>query len=329
VPKRARAFVLSTLLLLPIGISACAGNGSDEVLARVGGSAITRPSFEHWMSVAKAMTPTEARALLRDPSREMTLKQRILSFLISSARTIGEAREDGIEVSDSQANEVLDRLRFEQSHGLTTPQSESQSFVFDKAETTIDRVWIIKVHMLAERVEQRQRSEAERQITQTQIAGYYTKHKRYFVVPERRDVAVIQAFRKATADTAKREIESGRNLLSVIKLRDEEPTIGGFKRDLSRQGVPHPYEHNFFTARPHVLVGPLRAEIYYLFEVTAVIPPRQRPLAEVQAVIRRMLVSGAQRRVFTSVVRALDQRWRAKTRCRAAYTVLQCGDVLS
>jgi hypothetical protein len=316
------------LLLVSAWLGACGGS-SDEVLARVGSSPITKSIFSHWMSVANAMSPSEAQALFPDPSGTMTLKQRVLGFLIVSLRTIAEARRAGIAVAPGAAKDLLARIRFEQTHGIALDGSEPPSFSFARAETTSDRIWIVKVHTLTEELERRQLAEAEQQIAPAQIARYYATHKGEFVIPEKRDVAVIQSFTKANNELAKREIASGKSLLSVVARRNEEPAVGGYKRGLTRRELSHGYENDYFTAPPHVFIGPRQAEIYYLFEVTAIMPARQQRLAEVQALIRRKLVAGAQRQVYTSVVQAHHQEWRTKTRCRSAYMVAQCGGALT
>lgn len=313
------------VFLLMISLGACGGN-SGEAIARVGDRAITKSTFEHWLSVANSTAgPARSHA-----SSSRLPKQKILGFLISSERTLGEAREARIVVTRSGADAAFERIAFERAHGLSaTPLPEPQGSLFDRTKRTSDRAWIITVHILAERLEQRRLSAAEEQITHAQIVTYYTTHKGQFVLPERRDVAVIQAFHKATADAARREIESGRSLLGVVERRNDEPDVGGLKRGLTRRALRHAYEDNYFSARPHVLVGPLRAEIYYLFEVTAVIPQRQQRIEEVQAVIKRKLVTGTHRQLLRDPMRRLDERWRGKTRCRAAYVVAQCGSELN
>jgi parvulin-like peptidyl-prolyl cis-trans isomerase-like protein len=315
-------------VLCVVVIGGC-GNGSAEVVARVGDTAITRGTVEHWIAVTATMSPA-TRALAGDPQSDTTPQQRALSVLIYAQRTIGEAREAGIEASDREAGKALERLRFERSSGLSVGQPPAvQALITGNVETRADQVLLVKVRMLAERMEQRQLAEAEQRITHAQILGYYTENKRSFVVPERRNVAVIETFRKAKSDLARREIEAGKPLLSVLERRNDEADVGGYKLGLTRRALIHTYERNYFSARPHVLVGPLKSEIYYLFEVTAVMPARQQALAEVQQIIRRKLIAGRQRRVFTSLVRALNQSWRSKTRCRPAYIVDQCGAPLA
>lgn len=329
-PKSVRALIVcGVLLLAPLGANACGGS-SDEVLARVGAGAISKSSFEHWMSVANAMSPTEARALFPDPSGSMTLKQRVLSYLIASTRTIAEAQEAGLAVARSETIAKVERLHFEQVQGLSLGgQSEPASFRFARAETTSDRIWIITVHTLAEKVEQHRLAEAEQLIPRAQTARYYTGHKGDFVVPEKRDVAVIQSFTRANGELARREIASGKSLLSVVASRNEEAGPGGYKRGLSGRDLRHDYERNYFTAPPHVLFGPFQFEIFYLFEVTAIMPAKQQQFSEVQAQIRRRMVGGSQRGLLMSLRGAGDRAWKTRTRCRAALRVPQCGGVLS
>jgi hypothetical protein len=324
-----RAFVArcGVALLMVIGPSAC-GGGGNEVVARVGSTAITAAVLDHWTTVEATISPATGPAHAGSP-RYATLKQRTLGFLISSERTIGEADELGIRSTEKEVQEALRLFDFERNYGGRRSQdTELQRLFSAKPDTQADRAWIVKVRLLAEKIVQRQLSQAERAIMHAEIVSYYANHMKRFLLPERRDVAVIETFRRAKSEEARREIEAGRSLLGVVELRNDEPAVGGFKAGLSRRSLRHAYEENYFAAKPHVLVGPLKAEIYYLFEVTAVLPPRQRTLGEVQASIRRQLVSARELGVLTKLVRVLDRKWKANTRCRAAYAVEQCGSRL-
>jgi PPIC-type PPIASE domain len=336
VPKLARiSIAYSAAFLVAIGLSGC-GAASGEVVARVGTVVITKGVFDHWRQIVASMSPTRrfaatgqtlARALIDGGSA----KQRTLAFLIFSARTIGEAADDDIEATDAEVKSALARYRYERVYGTGTALSRDaalQVVLSDKAETRSDRSWIVKVSLLATKVAQRQLREAEGKVTRAQLARYYARRKKHFVTPERRTVAVIETVRRAKIEQAKREIESGQSLLRVVKRRNDEPAVGGLKRDLSRRSLRHGYERDFFDAEPGVLVGPLKAEIYFLFEVIAVIPARQQTLREVQAGIRRRLIAGPDRQILTNSLREADQAWRSRTRCSAAYVVKQCGTLL-
>jgi hypothetical protein len=57
------------------------------------------------------------------------------------------------------------------SRPVTPSRSKFQSLLSDCGETLSDRVWIVKVHMLAERLEYRHLSEAEHKITHAQVVN--------------------------------------------------------------------------------------------------------------------------------------------------------------
>ncbi len=315
---------------LSVGGTMCAcGSGSGGVVARVGKTEITASALEHWISVRAAMAP-EATSVL-DPNGRTHWRRWTLDFLIGAARSIGIADEKGITVTDVEVQKTLDRSRHELLDGfsLSTGNRELAALISSKAETPSDLLWIVKVHMLAARVAQRQRAEATPKISDAQVAAYFVRHKTRFVVPERRDVAVIETFARAKAVQAKREIESGRGLIDVMMRRNDEPDVGGLKLGLSRKSLLHAYEQNYFSSRPHHLVGPLQAEIYYLFEVTRIYPARSETLREAQFAIRRSLVAAGQRTYLAGALRAVERKWKTLTRCGAAFLVPECGAKLA
>jgi len=335
VSKLARVLIAcSAVLLAATGTSSCGGT-SDEVVARVGQAAITKGALEHWMSVeAAAGSParpsSDATAPVGDPGGDGTLKRRTLGFLISAAQMAGEAAEKGITATDVEAKRALKRLRYEQTGAVATSLRDAalQDIVLSKAQTPADQLSIVKTRLLAAKVKQRQLFDARQKLTDAQVASYYMRNRKRFVVPERRNVEVIETFRKAKIEKAKREIDAGQSLASVVERRNDEPDVGGLRLGLSRQSLTHGYESNYFKARAHVLVGPLKAEIYYLFEVTDIMPAKQQTLGEVQATIRQRLIAGPQRSLYTHLVRAFDEKWKRKTRCRPADMLKQCGGPL-
>jgi foldase protein PrsA len=319
-------------LLLALEISSC-GGGSNEVIARVGNNGIGSSAFEHWMSIGVGADPARSdETLIGEPPGAGTASQRTMGFLIASARTLGEAAERGITFTSAEAAATLEFVHDEQTYGTATlpRDAELKALLAHKHETPADQLWIVKVHMLAAKLEAQLLSEAERRISRSQIAAYYAANRPRFAVPELRDVVVIETFAKAKAEEAKREIDAGESLLKVMKRRDDEPNVGGFKPGMSRGSLPHEYEQNYFRARAHVLVGPLKAEIYYLFEVTDIMAPREKTLPEVQAAIRQELIAGPEHHLFTDALQGLRQSWKARTHCSASHMLQQlCGGRLA
>jgi hypothetical protein len=325
VPRRSRGIAAAVVLSAALG--AC-GGARQTVVAEVGRNPVTASGVQHWISVRAAMDPAAIDSL--GPSSHMPSKDWAVAFLLAAARTVGEASEQGVGVTAAEASRVLARVRYEQTYGQSTTEGarELAALLSSRAETQADRLWIVKLHLLATMIEQRQRVDAERRVTHSQIADYYAKHRQRFVMPERRDVAVIETFTRSKIDRAKQEIDSGRGFIEVMRRRNDEPDVGGLKVGLPRTPLRHQYEENYFLAKPHRPVGPLKAEIYYLFEVMRVTPARQETLVEVQDSIRRKLVALGRPSVVSSDRLALETKWRTMTRCRAGYSVPQCGGPL-
>lgn len=311
-------------LLVTLALVGCGGGSGGDVVAKVGGAQITRASLEHWTTVGVARDRAALRTLAPELGISGSERKATLSFLVASTRVEQEARELGLEASRREVEAELQLFHAEQTSGTAVPGSDAVNRLLSlPAETHNDQMQLLQTKLLLEKIERHDVRAALASITDAEVSAYYRAHKAQFILPETRDVAVVQAFKKSKADLARREIEAGKSLRKVVELRNDEPDVGGMKRGLSRASLLHSYEINYFKAKPHVLVGPLQFEIYYLFEVTGVKPPRQQSLAEVSQQIRRMLAS--QRNLVRNLQRARDARWRADTRCLPGDVVPECG----
>ncbi len=300
------------VLFAVVGLSACGGGGSGDVVARVAGYPITKAALAHWMSV-------------RFAGNDRT-KPGVLGFLISSQWTIGEAAELGVKVTDGEAQKQLERFKYVQLYRLGyerfPKEAELQRLLASRGETFSDQLWLMKLNMLATRIEQKHFSEIRRQITHAQIAGYYGENRQRFFLPEGRDVEVIMTYNEAVAKKAKREVQSGKSFLSVVKRVSVYPDDPG---GLPRWPKEKAFHKHVFAAKPHVLTGPVNQALdYYVFEVTKITPAGRRTLAQSEASIGQRLAVRRQQQVSTKLLEASEQKWTARTSCRPGYVVLKC-----
>jgi hypothetical protein len=260
------------------------------------------------------------------PRGSLTPTQRSLDFLIFSARTSAEAAQKGVVVSSAEAEQALRAFRSGHYSGASsTTGQDVQRLLTSKGVSEVDRVAVVKTELLAERLEQRLRSEAEDAIPDAAVASYYVKNRRRFVAPELRDVFVVQTHHKSRAERARREMTTGQSPQIVVKRQNEAPK-GGRLLGITRNSITRGYEHSYFKSKLFAVVGPLRAQgSYYVFQVSYIAPAHQRPLTDVQATIRQELLAGPQRRILTELGRARDREWIGKTRCTPAYLVARCG----
>jgi PPIC-type PPIASE domain len=310
--------------LVSIALGACGTSaGIDATLFCVGDTPVRENAVRHWTEVFAGMTPTAARLLANDDSNRLTARLRAKRFLTTVARTSGEARQLRIGIADAEIGSTVERLRFGQTYGAIGVIRDEAVLVHalrSRAETRFDRLTIVRAVLLAELIAQRLRAITESRLPRSALSAYLIRHKSEFVIPERRDVGVVQAFRKPKADRAREELEAGRSLRAVVEKQNDEPEVGGMKTDMTRDHLRHPYEQNYFRAKPHTIVGPLKSEIYYLFEVVAIKPPRQQSLAEVEPAIRRKLIAGPAHGRLQAAVRALDERWPVRAKCGAGHS---------
>jgi hypothetical protein len=64
--------------------------------------------------------------------------------------------------------------------------------------------------------------------------------------------------------------------------------------------------------------------LYYVFEVTKIVPHRQQSLTEAEGVVRRKLITGRSHGLFEAVADSSLRRWRAMTRCAQGYLASAC-----
>lgn len=311
------AMMLGAAGLVAVATSGC--GGSSEVVARVGGETLSMAELNHWMSVGAAVRGESAGATA-------PLKRQVLSFLISSRWLMGEARELGVRVSEGEATKQLELLRFDQVEdrpyqGLPH-YSKLRQLLLSKAVGPADRLWLMKLSMLAAHLEARSLSQAAREVPRAQIARYYDEHKPRYFQPEWRDLEILTSSDKALVIKAKREIESGTPFLDVARrMPAPDPEAPGGLQHLVAGTEEREFEEVIFAAKPHVLVGPAKLAVYYLFEVLDGRPAHQQTLTQAEGKIRRQL---APRQALAKLLPSFEAKWIARTDCRPAYVVQGC-----
>jgi foldase protein PrsA len=347
---------------IAVGICAC-GDTSQDVVAHAGGIAVTKAALQHWVSVQPGTnTPTTSDPPRQQPpaldlppfaacatphgapdstvgggqsasvdlpgpcrKRPSALRQRVLGFLISSAWVLGQAAELGVKVTDRQVEREYKRVSYSAIYGSSPgpAEAELQLLLSGRGETHSDKFWLVKVHMLAAKVQHIQTTQALSKISPTAVAKYYAAYKQRFTLPERRDIQAIMTHTEARVKRAKREIEAGKSFMSVADRLNQQPSEGGVHIGLARRGDKR-YERDFFAAPAHVLVGPVKEILYYIFEVTRIVPPKQQTLTQVKDAVRRQLLAGRERHLLTDLVTSIERKWLAKTICRPGYVARQC-----
>lgn len=306
----------SLLTLLALG--GCCQRQAVTV-ARVGKTAITAPQLAHWTAVLRA-------GHFHSPGDAARLHVAALKLLLEATWIEGQAREDHVALDQRDATRtlaLLDCARLRRLTPIVVPwETELGKFLNSPAATRSDEQRLIRIGLLHRELERRGLARAERAVAATQVRRYFLSHCQRFAVPEQRDVAIVESYSRRDMVNAKRELQRGLSLKLVARRFSTDPVSpNGLKRDVVQGEGARALSRAIFSARPHVVVGPLRVAMYYVFEVLAVRRRRLLSLYAAAASVRARLAAGAPRRVLEA---SFYRKWRLRTDCQGRDTLGAC-----
>lgn len=297
--KSTRIAIAAALLLAAIGIAACGGSGSGQVIARVGEQTITKGQLDRYL----AYLQREGGISVQSASAKRALRAQALGTLISGQWLIGEAASRGAAPSKAEVQRQMSALA-----GTTTGQNAAE--VKLQAQEELARA---KLRQLA--------LANVPKVSSAEIAAYYASHKHDYFVPGRREARFTNRKTRAQIEKLKKEVEAGKSLTAPDQVETGELYAGAHVPP----GRGDPYEAAIDSAKPHTLAGPFK--IYHdewLYEVVKVVQPHQRPLAEVSGAIAHKLSEERTQAALSAFVKALGAQWTSKTDCDGGYLAPGC-----
>jgi hypothetical protein len=255
-------------------------------------------------------------------TRYQAFLKTVLDRLITDEWLIGGSRELGVPVGDREVKVTLDRYRHDNF------SSEARFHRFLAGRTLADIAFETRAKLASEAI-RRAIANRVRPITQAQIASYYKRHRFDYLVTGERDLKIARTETEAAAAKVKADIASGESFASVVKRLPRRQTSNG-REGLVLELQPHAYgEPNLnqaiFTATPGVLTGPVSTWFgYFVFDVTKIRFEHVKPLAEVQASIRRKLTRPVQEQTLAAFNAHWRATWAARTDCSPGYVVPEC-----
>jgi hypothetical protein len=314
-----RGSIVCALVVLALTLASCGAErtaDSRKAVASVAGTTVQPAALSEWTRIDLATGQAKSRS---------TASQQALDLLITWAWLEAEAKALKVDVPASQVNEAL----FTINYHLTRDQGDSEfkagegalrpyiasARVPKAAQLKLTQMWLLASRLSARRIQIR-----AAQLPQQQVSTYYHRHLHDFLTEEHRGIKAIINFSRAKVVEAKHEIEAGVNFQLVAK-RFNQNSEGGLQTSRPRGHQEKRLEGDYFGAPAHVLIGPLKEWLWYVFEVFKIMRPHPRPLATVEASIRRTLAA----REDTAGATARVQAWQARTSCRTGYASARCG----
>src|SRR3954454_20906637 len=305
------AFTLLALAGAGATFAACGGVPGNAV-ATVDGESIDKQDFSHWMTVA-ARASGQADAAVPDPpsyakcvaaKRKATpapakgqpkvtdsqlktqckteyeqQRSQVMQLLVSFKWIQGEAEAQGVKVTDAEVKKSFD----EQKKQSFPKEADYQKFLKQSGQTQDDILQRVKLDLLSNKIRDKV-VKGKDQVTDKQIADFYSKNKARFAQPEKRDLRVVLTKDKAQAQKAYDALKSAESWKSVAKkysIDDTSKASGGKLPAQAKGTLDKELDNAVFSAKKNKLTGPIKTQYgYYDFTVTGVTPASQQSLAQ-------------------------------------------------
>jgi foldase protein PrsA len=343
---------LTALVAVGVGCGGVPGNS----VATVDGTEINKDDFNHWMTIAAKTSgqpnasvpdapeytkcveqkrkslpkPKKGEKATSDDQLKQQCKQeyealrdQVMQLLTSFQWIEGEAKEQGIKVSDEEVKKSFQ----EQKKQSFPKEADYQKFLKDNGQTEKDILERVKLDLLSNKIRDKI-IKGKDKVTDAQISDFYNKNKDRFAQPERRDLRIVLTKTEAKANEAKAALENGQSWKSVAKKYsiDEASKAQGGKLPAQAKGtLEKPLDTGVFGAKKGDIVGPVKTQFgYYVFEVEKITKASQQSLEQSKETIRQTLASQNQQKALDKFVTDFQKKWKDRTECRDDYMTQVC-----
>src|SRR3954447_20437704 len=355
--RKTKLFTLALgAFFVPAALVAGCGGGPGDAVATADGASIQKDDFDHWLTVAakaggqggaaapkppaytacinqkRKTTPQPAKGQPKVTDAQLkaqckqeydSLRDQVLQLLISFQWIEGEAKAQGIKVSDKEVRAAFDK----QKKQAFPKAADFQKFLKDSGQTEGDILKRVRLDALSNKIRDKV-TKGKDKVTDAQIAAFYNKNKQRFAQPERRDLRIVLTKNKAKAAQARKAIASGQSFASVAKkysIDQASKAQGGKLPAVAKGQQEKALDAAIFKAKKGQLTGPVKTQFgYYVFQVMNVKQASQQTLDQAKPTIKQTLASQNQQKALDKFVKSFRKRWKAKTDCREGYRTQDC-----
>jgi parvulin-like peptidyl-prolyl isomerase len=359
---RRRAACIAVICAAGVSVPlAWGGDVPSDAIATVGDVPISRATFDHWLVVAQksvtagtgeasppldppdfvacaafvrlhdgtpASAPTQAELVAGCRADYEAARGEAVPFLITAAWLAGEAAEQGVTVTDAEAQKMLATTEAEQFLNAAA----LQHFLASSGETPADLLFRVRVEALSDRLRAKAAAGAV-PVTPSDIAAYYAGHTTQFRTPERRDLRIVVVRTAAQARRVRMLLAAGEpisRLAHEYSINAATRARGGALPGVVRGHLVPALDAAIFGARRGRTVGPIRTTRgFAVFRVERINPAGTQTLAQATGRIQTLLTTQRQADAVAAYLSQFEAKWRARTTCADGFTVAQCGNASS
>jgi foldase protein PrsA len=292
----------------------------------------TPPDYKGCIAAAKKLAPkpakgqpqvTDATYKKQCAATYTQLHDSVLQTLIQGDWIIGEAKEQGITVTDAAVNKQFNTLKKQQF----PKEADYQKFLKSSGLSEDDLKANVRLQLLTNKLRTKIVS-GKSAVTPAAIAAYYKKNKATFGQPEHRSLRIVLNKDKKKVEQALKALKHGDSWKTVATKYSTDPTSkanGGQLASVTKGQEDPGLDKAVFSAQKGQLQGPIKTNFgYYIFTVSAITKAVQQSLGQATPSIKQILQSQGQQTKLNKFVTGFQKKWTGKTICRKSYVISVC-----
>jgi foldase protein PrsA len=326
------AIGLAVALLAAVLIAAATGGVTKDSVpsgdvAVVNGTPITNDQFAAAMKQSALQQGLQAAPNPGDP-QYTTIRDAALGDLFDIAWIQGEAKDQGIEVTDTQ---VQQQFQTTKQQNFKT-EAEYQKFLQTSGFTEADVLLRVKLQLLSQAI-QKKIGENVPKVSDQEIQDFYDQNKSQFEQPATRDIRFVLNKDKAKAEEAKKQLDADPSDANWKKVAAEFSTDsatkdnGGVQQAVTQGTLPPVADKAVFAAPVGQISDPIGTTSgYYVVEVTKENPASTQSLDAVKSQLTQQLTQQKQQEVFSAFIEDYRSKWADVTICAKGFVIDRCDN---
>jgi foldase protein PrsA len=292
----------------------------------------TPPDFKGCIAAAKKAAPkpakgqptvTDATYKKQCATTYSQLQMSVLQALIQGDWIAGEAKEQGLSVSDAAVQKQFNTLKKQQF----PKEADFQKFLKTSGLSLSDLKANVRLQLLTNKLRTKIVS-GKTKVTPAQISAYYAKNRKTFGQPEHRALRIVLTKTKAQAEKALKALKHGDSWSKVAKKYSTDPASkasGGVLPSATKGQDDPGLDKSAFAAKKGGIHGPIKGNFgYYVYTVSGITPAVQQTVAQATPAIKQQLQQQGQQTSLNKFVTGFQKKWQSKTTCRKGYVISIC-----
>ncbi|MGH2951302.1 MAG: peptidyl-prolyl cis-trans isomerase, partial [Solirubrobacterales bacterium] len=288
---------------------------------------ITTEDFDRSLAQTAARQGLQEVPAEDDPQYEL-LRDAAISDLILAAWVLGEAEERGVELSDREIDDELERTK-DQQFGS---EKAFRRFLDQAGYTADEARERIALQLISDRLEMSV-IPREPAVAEEEIEAFYEENQAQFGQPETRDVRVILTEQESEADEALATLErddsagSFKKVAQDVSIDEATKRSGGLREGVVQGQSEEALDEQIFAAPEGELVGPFETQAgFYVIQVQAITPAETTPLAEARQQIEQTLAAARQQQIAQAFQEDFAAKWTGRTFCADDFRIDRCSN---